>query len=206
MKTKRRAGLTALLLAILAPLVMLVGITPAQAATTYMKYSWSSDIYRVVDGGAGTKLTLAQWQAAGQPTPSTVNWIPGSAVFRYQTSTNEIFVRAPGGTVTHHLTTAEWVAMGQPGPQVDPNYFYKYTWNDNVVRRAGNEYYWLDAQWWSAFGQPTPQYVQSLPGDSWCKVPNGNNIYFSNPPAGVPAMYVTAQMYAAAGSPRYVTC
>ena len=205
MKTNRRAGLIALLLALLAPLVMLVGITPAQAATTYVKYPWSSTIYEVSNGSAG-RITLNEWVAAGQPNPQTVSWVPNSDVFKYQTTPSEIFVRGPGDPDAHHLTAAEWVAMGQPAPQSWGSYIYKYTWNDNVVHRIGNEYWRLDTQLWNSFGQPTPQYVRSLPGDSWCRIPSNGQIYFSNTFASVPAMYVTAQQYATAGSPSYVTC
>jgi hypothetical protein len=206
MKTKRRAGLTALLLAILAPLVMLVGITPAQAATTYVKYPWSEDIYLVNDGYTVRVLSLAEWQALGQPTPSTVNWIPGSAVRRNNTSPSELFVWGPYSGSAHHLTLSEYQAMGSPTPESSGNSFYKYTWNNYVVGYTGSHRYTLRPEDWNFEGQPTPAYVKSLPGDSWCRIPSNGQIYMSNTTWGVPAMYVTAAMYAAAGSPSYVTC
>jgi hypothetical protein len=136
----------------------------------YVKTPWSNCIYnrstRPVE-----HVTQSQWNAAGNPTPSTVYRIPGDEVYRYTTSPTELFISSPlsgdpACSNSHHLTLAEWQAMGTPAAYQYGNQFIKTASNPTIYFGDpvhGAAFTPLSYDLWLNFGLPTPQIVSSIP-------------------------------------------
>lgn len=142
------------------------------AATTYMKYSWSPDVYRSVNGASAKYVTARAYAAAGSPSVKTVGWIPGSSVKRFMTNSHELFLYPPdddsGVYSYHHLTSAEWNATGNKQPTGTVLIgFYKTPGSPDIyhVPKCGttNQYWKVSYRQWNFYGTPTPVTANSIP-------------------------------------------
>ncbi|MFT4148124.1 MAG: CAP domain-containing protein [Micrococcaceae bacterium] len=103
--------------------------SPIPSGMTFAKYSWSPDIYSV-QNGVYTKLSYAQWQNYGYPTPKNVAWIPGTSVFSYPFSSNIYF--GLNGSY-RHVSYSEWTAAGSPKASLRNELdVVKYSWSNDL--------------------------------------------------------------------------
>lgn len=143
---------------------------------SYVKFSWSSSVYRVTQGSY-QPISYEQWSGAGFPSVTTNNAWPSQFqapvnIIRNATNPHEILIRTDGQGATpeiHKLSLSEWQSMGSPAPQHQNTVFYK-TASDNTIyaqsfyRVDGSVY--LDSPVvpisfaeWSVNGFPTPEIV-----------------------------------------------
>lgn len=147
------------------------------ARTDYVKYPWDPAVYAVTYFGPDREqwywdqLTLAQWTAAGRPTPRHAGWIDGTEFYTYATG-NEVFASV-GSRPIHKLTYAEWEAAQFPAVGSRPNdSYYRLSWDS-----AGTILYYDQAHGgnsrarhlsygsWQWAGFPTPMAVNRVPDD-----------------------------------------
>lgn len=180
--------------------------TPSSASTDFVKYPWSPTVYAVTfwPGGENywmwTRLSFAQWQTAGYPTPRHAGWIKGSYFYKWGTSP-EIFVEGEDG-VNHKLTSAEWAASGSR-PYVDRGNegFMRLTWAPEFARMsslssgAGRP---MGYNEWQEEAFPTPRAVQRITGDKFYKDCGSSTIWYAGPGMNRP---VSLQEWQGAGSP-----
>lgn len=180
--------------------------TPTPASTDFVKYPWSPTVYAVTfwPGGENfwmwTRLSFAQWQTAGYPTPRNAGWIKGSYYYKWGT-TSELFVEGEDG-VNHKLTGAEWAASGYRAYVDRGNEgFMKVTWAPEVARMsnlstgAGRP---MGYNEWQQEAFPTPRAVQRITGDQFYKDCNSSTIWYAGPGMNRP---VSLQEWQGAGSP-----
>jgi len=184
------------------------GFPPAAPApTSYLKYAWSPSIYAVTKwraeqaGWQWDRLTFAQWDRAGRPTPSTTDsFLPGTGYFRWETA-GEIFAVSADG-FTHKLTGSEWAAAGSPAPQLRANEGYlKLSWAAPIYRMsnlAGTVGTQIGYDAWRAADFPTPRLVSRLPGDRFTQTAGSSAIFYSS---SLMSRQITYGEWLAAGSP-----
>jgi subtilisin family serine protease len=80
-------------------------------AGAFIKNSWSSAIYIVGDDNRGQKLTYAQWDAYGKPSPSRTQLVEGTYFFQLAGDENYYYA-SPAGDVLS--SEEEWQAAGSP--------------------------------------------------------------------------------------------
>lgn len=142
------------------------------AATAYMKYPWSPDVYRSINGASAKYVTARAYAAAGSPAVKTVGWIPGSSIKKFKTNSHELFLYPPdddsGYYSYHHLTAAEWNATGnKPATGTVLIGFVKTPNNPDIyhVPACGstNRFWKISYNTWEFYGFATPVTMNSIP-------------------------------------------
>ena len=145
-------------------------------------------------------LSYEQWQRAGSPTPRSVDWVPGSYVYKWSTGA-QVGVVDPLGKY-HWLTPTQWAAMGWLQPHVRSNEgFIKLTWSAEIMRMtdiAAGAGHVLDYSAWRSENFPTPLSVQRVPGDAFTFEADGQSVRYSGPTTN---RVLTYSEWQAAGSP-----
>lgn len=158
---------------------------PTRAATDFVKYPWSNQVYAVTYFDADSDLWLwehldyAAWSRAGRPSPRTAGWIAGSWYHKFAYY-DEMFVELDGEF--HKLTYAEWAASGFQQPDVLTNEMVvKLTWHPTIAHyldltnRIGYPLTYAD---WQALAFPKPAVSNMLPGDAVCMKADGTTLYY----------------------------
>ncbi|MFE9234570.1 M15 family metallopeptidase [Cellulosimicrobium funkei] len=177
--------------------------TPGPSPTAYFRYAWSSTLYGVTswpDGAEWERLSYAGWVDAGRPAAQLAGWIPGSSVYRWETS-DELFLRGEDASI-HKLTWSEWSLAGRPPATVRANEgFVRLSWDGSVARVRDLRYGQgapISYSTWLAEGAPTPRVAPRFPGDIFEKDFTGPGIRYSGPTV---SRYVSFAEWQAAGSP-----
>ncbi|WEO76847.1 hypothetical protein BJQ94_16025 [Cryobacterium sp. SO2] len=176
------------------------------AATSYVKYPWSSTVYGVTfwqkneASWQWDKLTFAQYKTAGYPGVRNAGWIVGSSYYRWATS-SELYVKGSDGIV-HKLSYGEWAASGFRSPSVRTNTgFQKLTWSAEIGKMsdiAGGKGAALTYAGWRAEQLPSPQQVRRFPGDQFYTYAGNSTVYYAGPLVNRAVSYAE---WAAAGYP-----
>jgi hypothetical protein len=163
------------------------GFAPYQSTRTeIVRYPWASTLYAVTDGGRPgdftvERLTFAQWQYAGFPAPEVRDWVRGSTLRRYGTST-QIFLTAPAGGASHALTYAEWEALRFERFEMRSNEgFVRLSWDTGIVHMtdlAASHGTLLTFADWALLGFPTPRVVDRVPGDHVFRFFGSSKVYY----------------------------
>lgn len=173
---------------------------PTVQQATYAKYPWSPNIYAVSQFSprVAELLTFDTWKRVGSPRPSTVASIPGSYVYKWESSP-ELFVQAPGGGGLHKLTFDEWRAAGSPAPDVFAGQgFIRLTWAPEIAYYVDGNAVTIAYNEWAAEGFPTPLAAPRFEGDRFETFGSNPTIFYSGP-----VMYraITYAEWSAAGRP-----
>jgi len=182
---------------------------PSPAPTVYVRYPWSPTVYGVTfwqseeSSWGWDRLSLAQWQLAGSPSPYNAGWIFGSYYYRWGTS-NEIFVLGEDG-VNHKLTYDEWAASGfRPFDDRSNEGWLKLTWSPEIARMsdlAAGYGKRATEEEWRQHDYPTPMMLQRFPGDQFYQYIGDRNIHYSGPTM---SRVITYGEWAGAGFPAPV--
>lgn len=160
--------------------------TPEPARTDVVKYPWSPTLYAVTFLGnfesewVWDALDYAEWELAGFPAPRDAGWIAGSTLYKWSSSTSEIFVEGPDGVV-HKLTYAEWAATGSRPAIQDYHTFVKYPFHPKIIlisdflRATGRVVAYEE---WRDLAFPTPREVTGLRGDAVYRYEGDPTIWF----------------------------
>jgi hypothetical protein len=83
----------------------------------FMKLSWTSDIVRMTNIGAGHgyRIGLAEWREEAYPSPQVRKRIPGDQFYQYA---GQATVWYAGPAMNRPVTYAEWKAAGSPQPAI----------------------------------------------------------------------------------------
>lgn len=150
--------------------------TVSTAVVGYQRLPWSDSVFAMLNWSQdptkapqqATSLSFSTWNALERPLPNTVSHIVGSSYFRWQTSTDEVYVESPDGRF-HSLTFNEWRDSGGQIPAVRAGGFVRVAWSNAVwylpslgSPQGGMS---LNEATWRAFGTPWPRTVARVPGD-----------------------------------------
>lgn len=172
---------------------------PVVVQPTIVKYPWSSTLYASAPSlpGVAAALSFPDWQRLGFPAAGTRYWIPGSYVYKWETS-DELFVVSPARDL-HKLTFHEWAAGGYPAPDLlEGQGFLKLTWSPQIAHFSGGQGGLITYAQWAAQAFPTPHVQAHYPGERFEKYGNNPTVYYVVP-YGSGA--ITYSEWVAAGSP-----
>ncbi|MCI9888085.1 N-acetylmuramoyl-L-alanine amidase [Micrococcales bacterium 31B] len=84
-----------------------------------VKVSWAPEVVQLTNlsGFSGKKLSSAQWDALGRPTPQVRSAMPGQ-YFEKSASSADVYWVVPGVGIRRKITYNEWRAAGSPAPRV----------------------------------------------------------------------------------------
>lgn len=184
---------------------------PTAAPTAFEKYSWNPAIVATSQFGNLAyveHLDHEAWEFSGFRAPTEVGRLPGTDVWRWASSPDELFAgfHLSPDVPAHRLTLLEWQAMGAPVPEDKGRRYFRLTWvPEQIAANATSSEIGsrVDYDSWAHQGYPTPDTLTIGPNDFICKSPTSDELrYFGAIFQGV----LTMQQWAATGYAPYQPC
>ena len=175
----------------------------------YVRYPWSPSVSALIQFDPTVPstyywdvLTEREWQHVGSPDVTVTSYVGGSIFYRWGTS-DEVFVRDPGGYV-HHLTPTELRQAGYGSDEIhmrDTEGYARLSWDPSVARMTdlatgqGRPITWDQ---WRLQDFPTPAVQDRFPGDQLYRHAGDPTVWYAGPTVHRP---VTWAEWQALGAP-----